>query len=128
MDWDDPRILGMAYKGDPREGVLFYVLYDLRKNPTVSKIHLPSKTEGGPVLLLVDKKNYTDIYTELNEMNENEGFQWMTSLIYKPLGSNNTSDLLADTPYLLIAHMALVNNNPEEFFDKLTTMQRWNPN
>lgn len=108
--------------------VLFYVLYDLRKDPSLSRIHLPTPKEGGPVLLLITKENYTDIYSELNEMNYNEGFEWMTSLIYRPMGSNNASDLLEDTPYILIAHMDLVGEDPEGFFDKLTTMRRWLPN
>ena len=84
--------------------------------------------EDGPVLLLINQKDYTNIYSELNEMNYNEGFQWMTSLVYRPLGSNNASDLIPDTPYILIAHMALVEEDIEEFFDKLTTMRRWLPN
>jgi hypothetical protein len=109
------------------QNVLFYVLYDLRENPSLAKIHLPSPEEDGPVLLLIEKKNYVDIYSELNEMNYNEGFEWMTSLIYRPMGSNNASDLLEDTPYILIAHMDLVGANPESFFDKLTSMKRWLP-
>lgn len=110
------------------EDVMFYVLYDLREDPSLSKIHLPRPDETGPVLLLLDQKDYVNVYSELNEMNENEGFEWMTSLIYRPMGSHNASDLLEDTPYLLIAHMDLVKGDPEGFFDKLTTMRKWVPN
>lgn len=110
------------------EDVMFYILYDLRKDPSLSKIHLPRPDEDGPVLLLIDKEDYENIYSELIEMNENEGFEWMTSLIYRPTGSNPGSDLMEDTPYILIAHMDLVNQDLEGFFDKLTTMKRWLPN
>ncbi len=119
MDW--PRKI--------LEGTLFYVLYDLRKDPSLAKIHLPNPEEGGPVLLLIDQKNYADIYSELNEMNYNEGFRWMTCLIYKPLGSNMACDLIPAVPYILIAHMTLVEEaDTKKFFDRVTTMQRWNPN
>lgn len=116
MDWQGLQ---------PATDIMFYVLYDLREHPFLSKIHLPTPTENGPVLLLIDKKDYADIYSELKEMNKNEGFEWMTTLIYNPLGSNNASDLLPDTPYILIAHMDFVGTEPREFFDKLTTMKRW---
>jgi hypothetical protein len=108
-----------------QENVMFYVLYDLRKDPTLSKIHLPRPDEEGPTLLLIDKKDYENIYSELNEMNHNEGFEWMTSLIYRPMGSNPGSDLLEDTPYIVIAHMDYVNEDMTGFFNKLTTMRRW---
>lgn len=104
---------------------MFYVLYDLREDPSLSKIHLPRPDEDGPVLLLLKKEDYENIYSELHEMNKNEGFEWMTSLIYRPMGSNHGSDLLEDTPYLLIAHMAYVNGDLKGFFDKITTMRKW---
>lgn len=108
--------------------VLFYVLYDLREDPSLSKIHLPRPDEEGPVLLLINKEDYEYIYSELHEMNRNEGFEWLTSLIYKPMGSSPGSDLLEEQPYILIAHMDFVNIDMSGFFDKLTTMRRWLPN
>ena len=106
-------------------GVMFYVLYDLREDPSLSKIHLPRPDEEGPVLLLIDKKDYENVYSELHEMNNNEGFEWMTCLVYRPMGTNPGSDLLEDTPYIVIAHMDYVNVDMAGFFDKLTTMRRW---
>jgi len=103
---------------------LYYVLYDLRKEPSLSNIHLPSEHEEGPVLLRVNDKDYRDIYTELKEMNENEGHMWMTSLVTRPLyAPTNTSDLVAEAPYVLIAHMSLVKDDPEAFINSLSGMR-----
>ena len=119
---------------DPRgklkalQGVMFYVLYDLREDPSLSKIHLPAPDEEGPVLLLINRESYEDLYSELHEMNKNEGFEWLTSLIYRPLGSSPGSDLIEEASYILIAHMDYVGAELECFFDKLTTMRRWVPN
>ena len=104
---------------------MFYILYDLREDPSLSKIHLPRPDEDGPVLLLINKPDYENIYSELHEMNINEDFEWMTSLIYRPTGSNPGLDLLEDTPYIVIAHMNYVGEDIKGFFDKLTTMRRW---
>ncbi len=108
-----------------RKDVMFYVLYDLREDPSLSKIHLPRPDEDGPVLLLIEKKDYEDIYSELREMNKNEGFEWMTSLLYRPLGSSPGSDLLEETPYLLIAHVDYVNGDLRGLLNKVTTMRKW---
>ena len=77
-------------------------------------------------MLLVNKKDYPDISREVQEMNENEGFTWMTSMLWRPeYAPTNTSDLLTEKPYILIAHTALLGENPEAFMDKITGMQKW---
>ena len=103
---------------------LYYFLYDLRKDSSLSKIHLPSEHEDGPVLLRVNEKDYRDIYVELIEMNENEGRMWMTSPIQRPkYDPTNTSDLVIDASYVLIAHVALVKGDPEAFVKSLSGMR-----
>lgn len=103
---------------------LYYFLYDLRKDPSLSRIHLPSEHEEGPVLLRVNEKDYRELYVELQEMNENEGHMWMTSLIHRPLyAPTNTSDLVPEASYVLVAHMALVKDDPESFIDSLSGMR-----
>jgi hypothetical protein len=103
---------------------LYYVLYDLRKEPSLSNIHLPSAHEDGPVLLRVNEEDYRDLYSELQEMNENEGHMWMTSKIHRPLyAPTNTSDLIVDASYVLVAHMALVKDDPEAFIGSLSGMR-----
>ena len=104
---------------------MFYVLYDLREDPSLSKIHLPTPDEDGPVLLLIKKEDYENIYSELHEMNKNEGFEWMTCLLYRPMGASTGLDILEDTPYIVIAHMNYLKTDIKGFFDKLTTMKRW---
>lgn len=104
---------------------LYYVLYDLRKDPSLSRIHLPSEHEDGPVLLRVDGEDYRDIYIELQEMNENEGHMWMTSLLNRPLyAPTNTSDLVVDASYVLVAHISLVKDDPQAFIKSLSGMRK----
>ncbi len=113
--------LGLRETVDP----LYYVLYDLRKDTSLSKIHLPSSHEDGPVLLRVEGKDYRDIYIELQEMTENEGNMWMTSLITRPLyAPTNTSDLVVDSSYMLIAHISLVKDDPAAFIKRLSGMRK----
>ena len=114
----------MGWSVTPKLDIMHYFLYDLRENPSIAQIHLPGPSEDGPVLLLHDKKDYIDLYSELGEMNENEGWHWMTCLIMKPMGSKNASDMLDDLPYILVAHMDFVRDDVEGFLDKLTTMQK----
>ena len=109
--------------------VMRYFLYDLRDNPSIADIHLPAPHEEGPVLLLVGTEECIGIYAELTEMSENEGNNWMVSVIFVPDHSGGgVSDLLVDVPYLLIAHYDLVRKDPEEFVAQLKKMKRWIPN
>jgi hypothetical protein len=111
------------------EEVMYYFLYDLRDNPSIADIHLPTAHEEGPVLLLTNSEDCVGIFTELTEMGENEGSDWLISVIYVPEHSpNNVSDLLINTPYLLIAHYALIREDPEDFSAQLLKMKRWVPN
>ena len=109
--------------------VMYYFLYDLRDNPSLADIHLPAPHEEGPVLLLTDSEECIGLFTELTEMGENEGNDWLISVIFVPEHSpTNISDLLINTPYLLIAHYALVEEDTEDFCAQLLKMKKWVPN
>ena len=47
---------------------MYYILYDLRKDPSLAKIHLPKEGDEGPVLLRIHPEQYFVIVQELREL------------------------------------------------------------
>jgi hypothetical protein len=110
-------------------GPMYYILYDLRKSTSLAQIHLPLEDEGGPVLLKVSFDSYESIVQDLREMCVNEGDEWMTQLLVVPKNTiRNSSDLERMTPYIMIAHVSMIQKDPRGFVEKLTSMQEWKPN
>ena len=118
----DFRPLGIPSCDD----TLYYILYDLRENTSLSRIHLPTATEGGPVLLLVSPKDCSHIFVELQEMLDNESAQWMATVLARPeYAPTNTSDLLAGELYIMILHQGLLQENPEHLTRGIMGMRKW---
>ncbi len=112
----------------PEDNTMYYVLYDLRKDVDPSalcNVHLPSEKCKGPVLLLVESEDYDRVRASLIEVCENEGSQWMTTLLIRPEdATTNTGDLEVNKIYVMIAHLNLFMNEPEMFMQKLKGMKR----
>jgi hypothetical protein len=105
---------------------IYYILYDLRADPSLSPIHLPEEDEGGPVLLLVDQRDCSYIFTELKEMFENEGAQWVTTVLIRPeYAPANASDLLVGEMYIVILHLAMLAADPEGLPRKMAGMRKY---
>lgn len=126
MNWD-PTSWGSAVESF--QHTMFYVLYDFTKGATLAKVHLPLAEDGGPVLMKVTLETYEQTVGDLREMCVNEGDEWMTTLLIRPqFAMRNTSDLEPLVPYILIAHIALVQKDPVGFAEKLKSMKQWMPN
>lgn len=112
----------------PKDNTMYYALYDLRKDEdpsALSNIHLPTANCEGPVLLLVEAKDYESVRVALNEMCTNEGSEWMTTLLIRPESApTNTGDLEINAVYVMIAHLGLFMDEPEMFMQKLKSMKR----
>ena len=112
----------------PEDNTMYYILYDLREDtdPTsLVNIHLPTVECENPVLLRIKAENYEDVITALREMCVNEGNEWMTTLIIRPVDAfANTGDLEVLGVYILIAHLSQFVNEPEMFMQKLKGMKR----
>jgi hypothetical protein len=110
------------------DSTMYYVLYDLRKDtdPTsLGGIHLPTSTCEGPVLVLVELDDYENVVIAIREMCVEEGSEWMTTLLIRPKDApTNTGDLEVNSAYIMIAHLALFLDEPEEFMEKLKGMKR----
>lgn len=110
---------------------MFYVLYDFTDGKTtLASIHLPpAGDDDGPVLIKVTPETYEQTVSDLREMCINEGDEWMTTMLIRPEHTmHNTSDLEPLIPYILVAHITLVQKDPSGFVEKLKSMKRWLPN
>ena len=107
------------------DDTMYYMLYDLRDDVSISGIHLPSSDEEGPVLLHINRWDYEDVTSELNEMNENEGSLWATSILRRPKNTLNISDLVVGETYILVAHTALLRKDPDAFSERVVRMRKW---
>lgn len=106
-----------------------YVLYDLRKDPdpqsALANVHLPIAGDDGPVLFRVESEQYRDVVHSLREMCVNEGDEWLTTMLIRPLyAPNNTGDLEPNAIYVLVAHVELFQADPDGFMNKLRSMKR----
>jgi hypothetical protein len=126
-DWD-PTSWGSVVESF--QNTMFYVLYDFTAGKaTLANIHLPPAEDDGPVLLKVTLETYEQTVGDLREMCINEGDEWMTTLLIRPeYTMRNTSDLEPLVPYILIAHIALVQKDPTKFAENLKSMKQWMPN
>jgi len=109
---------------------LHYKLYDLRESKAIGKIHLPTPEEGGVVLLMVNERDYIELYQQLVDLCFYEGAEWMTAKITRAQeqSAESTSDLIPLANYILIAHMNLVKEDTYDFLRRLTHLQEWLPN
>jgi len=98
---------------------MYYILYDLRKDPSLAKIHLPKEGDEGPVLLRIHPEQYFVIVQELRELCENEGNEWMTSILIRPDDKG--------IPYIIVVHISLIGKSPgafDEFMHKVAKMRK----
>lgn len=103
-----------------RDDALYYILYDLREDPSLSKIHLPKEGEG-PILLRVNEDQYISLAQELRELCANEGNEWATSMLIRPsFGPTNYTDLEENVPYIVIVHV----QDFEDFVNRLPKLKR----
>jgi len=107
---------------------MYYILYDLRKDPSLAKIHLPKEGDEGPVLLRIHPEQYFVIVQELRELCENEGNEWMTSILIRPDDApSNETDLEKGIPYIIVVHISLIGKSPgafDEFMHKVAKMRK----
>jgi hypothetical protein len=112
----------------PEDDTMYYVLYDLRKDEDPSSlcnVHLPTSKCEGPVLLLVEPEDYEDVRLSLLEMCANEGNQWMSTILIRPESApSNTGDLEVGSVYVMVVHLTLFVEEPEQFMQKLKSMKR----
>lgn len=109
----------------PPDNIMRYILYDLREDPSLVKVHLPRAEDDEPVLLRVEPDQYNDVRYELRELCINEGDEWMVTLLQRPdYAPTNTGDLIPNALYILIAHFELFKNNPNEFRANLARMKK----
>ncbi len=113
----------------PEDTTMYYILYDLRKDPNPStslvNVHLPTSKCKEPVLIRIESENYEEVIISLREMCVNEGNEWMTTLVIRPkIAPTNTGDLEVDGIYILVAHLAQFVDEPEKFMHKLKGMKR----
>ena len=107
---------------------MYYALYDLRKDidpSSLTTIHLPTAQCVGPVLVRVEPVHYETVMAAIRVMCVDEGDEWMTTLVIRPEDApTNTGDLEVNGIYILIAHLGLFMDEPEEFMQKLKGMKR----
>jgi hypothetical protein len=112
----------------PEDDTMYYVLYDLRKDvdpSTLANIRLPTAKCEGPVLLLIEPEDYDSVRISVQEMTADEGGEWMTTLLVRPEDApTNTGDLEVNEIYIMIVHLNLFVEKPEEFMQKLKGMKR----
>jgi len=112
----------------PEDNTMYYVLYDLRKDSdpaSLPNVHLPTDKCEGPVLILVEPDDYDSVRLAVQEMTVNEGSEWMSTLLVRPEDApTNTGDLEINEIYIMIVHLNLFVEEPEEFMHKLKSMKR----
>lgn len=109
----------------PIDDRLYYILYDLTKDNSLAPIHLPGPDDTELVLLKIDMDDYVQLRGDLYELCVDEGNYWMTSLIFRPPGApNNETDLEHGVPYIIIAHVAMIEKDPEAFMAKLPKIRQ----
>jgi hypothetical protein len=112
----------------PEDDTMYYVLYDLRKDvdpSALANVHLPTSKCEGPVLLLMEPEDYESVRLSVQEITVNEGNEWMTTLLVRPeVAPTNTGDLEVNAVYVMIVHLNLFVEEPEEFMHKLKSMKR----
>ena len=112
----------------PEDDTMYYVLYDLRKDEDPSSLYnvcLPTAKCDGPVLLLVEPDDYDSVRLAVQEMTVNESGEWMSTLLIRPEDApTNTGDLEINEIYIMIVHLNLFVEKPEEFMQKLKGMKR----